>query len=79
MGLNALVAARAHGASRIAITDVRDDNLPVAEQLGVDHALLTPPAMTPLDIASALKAALPPNGPEVVIDCAGFDSTLQVG
>lgn len=78
MGLNALIAAKAYGASKVAITDVREDNLPVAEKLGVDYTLLTPRNMTPLQIAEALHKALPPYGPEVVIDCAGFDSTLQV-
>lgn len=77
MGLNALIAAKAYGASKVAITDVREDNLPVAEKLGVDYTLLTPRNMTPLQIAEALHKALPPYGPEVVIDCAGFDSTLQ--
>ena len=26
-----------------------------------------------------MRAALPPNGPDVVIDCAGFEPTLQAG
>lgn len=72
------VAARGYGASKVAVTDVRSDNLPIAKQLGVDVALLTPRDMTPEDIAAALRAELPPFGPDVVIDCAGFDSTLQV-
>ena len=78
MGLITAAAARGFGASRIAITDIREDNLPVAQALGVDHAILTPRDLTALDIAELLRKALPPNGPEVVIDCAGFDSTLQV-
>lgn len=78
VGLITAVAAKGFGASRIAITDVREDNLPIAKALGCDHTLLTNRSMTPMDIALMLRKALPPFGPEVVIDCAGFDSTLQV-
>ena len=78
VGLITAVAAKGFGASRIAITDIREDNLPIAKALGADHTLLTNRNMTAMDIAQMLKKALPPFGPEVVIDCAGFDSTLQV-
>ncbi len=32
----------------------------------------------PQEVATWMRAALPPNGPDVVIDCAGFEPTLQV-
>ena len=54
-GLNALVAAKAFGASRMAITDVRDDNLGLAEAYGAKHALLTPPSMGNEEAAALLK------------------------
>ena len=47
-------------------------------QVGVSSALLTPPSLSPARIAEELFKLLPPHGPDVVIDCAGFDSTLQV-
>ena len=47
-------------------------------QIGVSAALLTPPSLSPARIAQELVKLLPPHGPDVVIDCAGFDSTLQV-
>ena len=34
---------------------------------------------TPAEVGEWLKASLPPYGPDIVIDCAGFQSTLQVG
>ena len=40
--------------------------------------LLTPPSLSPARIAQELVKLLPPDGPDVVIDCAGFASTLQV-
>ena len=47
-------------------------------QVGVSSALLTPPSLSPARIAEELFKLLPPHGPDVVIDCAGFDSTFQV-
>ena len=78
-GLNALVAAQAFGAGRIAITDVRQDNLPLAKKLGAQHTLLTPVSMTNEDASHLLKSLFPPEGPDIVIDCAGYESTVQVG
>jgi threonine dehydrogenase-like Zn-dependent dehydrogenase len=77
-GLNALAAAKAFGATKIAITDVRDDNLALAKSLGAKHALLTPPSMTNEDAAELVKTQFPPEGPDCVIDCAGYSSTLNV-
>ena len=77
-GLNALVAAQAFGATRIVITDVREDNLPLAEQLGAKFPLLTPPSMTDEKAAKLIESCLPPNGPDCVIDCAGYKSTVLV-
>ncbi|KAK9853643.1 hypothetical protein WJX84_011854 [Apatococcus fuscideae] len=76
MGLNALACARAHGASRIVITDIRDDNLPLAERLGAWKALHTP-MMSPAEAAQQLTSLLPPYGPDTVIDCVGHESTTQ--
>ena len=72
------MAAQAFGATRIVITDVREDNLPLAEQLGAKFPLLTPPSMTDEEAAKLIRSCLPPNGPDCVIDCAGYKSTVLV-
>lgn len=77
-GLNALAAALAFGATKVVITDVREDNLPLAERLGAKFPLLTPPGMSAQEAAKKIRDCLPPDGPDCVIDCAGYDSTLQV-
>ena len=46
-GLNAAVAAKAHAASRVVITDIRPDNFAVAEQVQCP--------VTPQQAASALS------------------------
>ena len=77
-GLNALASAKAFGATKIAITDVREDNLPLAKRLGARHTLLTPQTMTNEEASVLLKDLFPPEGPDCVIDCAGYASTLNV-
>ena len=77
-GLVALMAAKAFGADSVAITDLKNDNLALAEQLGADICLNPKASATPAEVGEWLKASLPPYGPDVVIDCAGFESTLQV-
>ena len=72
------MAAQAFGATRIVITDVREDNLPLAEQLGAKFPLLTPPSMADEEAAKLIRSCLPPNGPDCVIDCAGYKSTVLV-
>lgn len=77
-GLNTLASAKAFGATQIAITDVRDDNLPLAREIGAKHTLLTPQTMTNDEATKLLKSLFPPDGPDCVIDCAGYASTLNV-
>ena len=54
-------------------------SLALAEQLGADVCLNPQASATPAEVGEWLKASLPPYGPDIVIDCAGFQSTLQVG
>lgn len=72
-----LAAARAFSASSVAITDIRPDNLPVAKQLGAKHALDQSQATSASDTVEALKAVFA-DGPDIVIDCVGFESTITV-
>lgn len=79
IGLVTLLAAKAFGADCIAITDLKETNLELAKQLGADAALQASALAVPADAAAALReAAGAPDGFEVVIDCAGFESTMQV-
>jgi len=79
IGLVALMAAKAFGADSVAVTDIKNDNLALAEQLGADVCLNHQASATPAEVGEWLKASLPPYGPDIVIDCAGFQSTLQTG
>ena len=75
-GLLTLIAAKAFGATRLLITDINPTNLARAEQMSAKtycHSSTASPAV----IAKELQYMMAPNGPEVVIDCVGFDSTAQ--
>ena len=72
-----LAAAKAFSASSVAITDIRPDNLPVAKQLGAKHTLDQSQATSASDTVEALKAVFA-EGPDIVIDCVGFESTITV-
>ena len=70
-------AANAFSASSVAITDIRPDNLPVAKALGCKHTLDTSADPSAAGTVEALKAVFA-EGPDIVIDCVGFESTITV-
>ncbi len=73
-----ILAAKAFGASRIAVTDMVEANLALAATMGARHTLLVDPAAPPEEAAQSLREAFGGEGPDIVIDCAGFESTMQV-
>jgi L-iditol 2-dehydrogenase len=75
-GLLTLIAAKAFGATRLMITDINPTNLARAEKMGAKTYCHSSTA-SPADIAKELKGIMAPNGPEIVIDCVGFDSTAE--
>lgn len=79
IGLVTLLAARAYGADAVAVTDLKQPNLDLARQLGADLAQQTSVLEAPAAIAAALRAeAGAADGFDAVIDCAGFEQTMQV-
>ncbi|KAL4857711.1 Sorbitol dehydrogenase [Chlorella vulgaris] len=77
--LVALLSARAFGADAIAITDLKASNLSLATWLGADAAvLIEAQQQAPQAIADALLAANAGVGFDIVIDCAGFQQSMQV-
>eukprot|EP00891_Asterochloris_glomerata_P001257 jgi/Astpho2/1257/Aster-07102 len=77
IGLLALKAVQAYGADNIAIADVKQENLDRAALYGAN--ILFRPRMDDLPEESArrLKAIFPPHGPDIIIDAAGFEVTVQ--
>eukprot|EP00877_Chromochloris_zofingiensis_P014657 jgi/Chrzof1/9445/Cz04g03110.t1 len=77
IGMVTLLCAKAFGADAIAVTDIKESNLQLVESYGatpVQVSLREPPQ----EISSRLKGALAAaSGVDVVIDCAGFQQTLD--
>ena len=72
-----LAAAKAFSASSVTITDIRPGNLPVARTLGAKYALDQSKAVSTAENVEAIRAVFP-EGPDIVIDCVGFSSTVTV-
>ena len=53
-------------------------NLALASTMGATDALLVDPAAPSEEAAQSLRAAFGGEGPDIVIDCAGFENTMQV-
>lgn len=77
-GLVTLLSARAFGADRIVVVDLQRKNLDMASSLGADAVVLSEKGATPEEVGAQIRAALGGGRPEVVIDCAGFEATMQV-
>ena len=73
-----ILAAKAFGAASVTVTDMVDTNLALAAQMGATTTLRVDPTAPPEETAADLKAQLGGEGPDIVIDCAGFESTMQV-
>ena len=71
-------AAKAFAASSIAVADIRPDNLPVAQQLGAKHVLDLSANKSPEAAIDAVRDVFGSAGPDIIIDCAGFESTISV-
>ena len=72
-----LAAALSFGATSVTITDINPDNIKLAQRMGATNTHCHPRTATPPEIAEYLKKLLSPIGPEIVIDCVGFESTVQ--
>lgn len=46
--------------------------------MGADIGILSGRTESPVAVGDRIKSVLGPDGPSVVIDCAGFEATMQV-
>jgi len=73
IGLMTLQAAKAAGVGQVMITDLIQERLSLALDLGADYAVN--PAQT--DLASALAEAFGPQGADAIIECVGVAATAR--
>lgn len=75
IGLLTMLAARAMGASKICVTDVKKDRLDLAKKLGANWVLM---ADTDSDVCAQSVIGLMGAAPDVSFDCCGLEATLSV-
>jgi len=77
IGLVSLLTARAMGAAEICITDINNQRLEVAKQLGAHHAVFVD-TRDARAVAGRVTEALG-SMPDVTIECSGAEASIQTG
>lgn len=73
IGIVTMLACRAFGASNVVITDVLDNRLQAAAELGADSVVNTKKT----NLKEYMADTADSSGMDVVIDCVGIDSTIR--
>ncbi|KAK7074577.1 hypothetical protein SK128_026862 [Halocaridina rubra] len=77
IGLVSLLTAKAMGAGDICITDINENRLAFAKELGANFTLNVQ-GLKPSEVAQKI-CKLIPSPPSVIIECSGADSSYQAG
>jgi len=77
IGLSALIAARSMGAGNIIITDILQDRLDVAKEMGATFTLVVPKDASESDMVKKVHESFG-CAPDVSIDCSGLEITNRL-
>lgn len=77
IGLVNLLAAKAMGAAKVCITDLTENRLQLAKQLGADHTLLVNTG-EPEELAKKVQEVMGGNV-DITIDCCGAEPSIRMG
>lgn len=77
IGLVTLIAAKAMGASKVLITDLLDDRLVVAKNLGANYTLKIEKGVSEEELVKQIHAALG-CAPDKTVDCSGAEATNRL-
>ncbi|KAL1117557.1 hypothetical protein AAG570_003872 [Ranatra chinensis] len=78
IGLVTLMAAKAMGAKRVIVCDPQEHRLKIALDCGADEAVCISSNSAEKTV-DAIKTLLHGSLPDVTLDCAGFQTTAQIG
>jgi len=78
IGLVSLLVAKAMGASEIVITDLFENRLEMAKEMGADHVIKIERGQTPEEVAKVVAEKLG-GMPDRTIECTGAESAIQTG
>jgi len=76
VGLLTVMTAKAYGATKVLITDVVQERLNTAKELGADHTLLITRNDTPQGVAKKVEELMG-ELPNVSMECSGAESAIQ--
>ncbi|XP_030565913.1 sorbitol dehydrogenase-like [Drosophila novamexicana] len=77
IGLVTLLVAQSMGATKILITDLVQQRLDIAKELGATHTLLMKPGDTAENVADRVRQVMG-DEPDKSIDCCGAESTTRL-
>lgn len=77
IGLVTLLTAKAMGASKIMITDLMDDRLTFAKEMGAHYTMKVDREMKEADIVKKIHEEMGQE-PTITIDCSGVESTTRL-
>lgn len=78
IGLLSLLTAKSFGAAKVINTDILDDRLKLAKELGAD-ATINVKGMSASDVAKEVVRLLDGVMPEAGIECTGAQSSTETG
>ncbi|XP_055614684.1 sorbitol dehydrogenase-like isoform X2 [Uranotaenia lowii] len=78
IGLVTLITARSMGAGRIVVTDLLQNRLDVAKELGADATLVIEKGVSEQDVVKKIHALFGGTAPDKTIDCSGAEATSRL-
>lgn len=78
IGLVTLITAQAMGAGRIVMTDLLQNRLDVAKELGADGTLVVERGADEQDVVKKIHALFGGHAPDKTIDCSGAEATSRL-
>lgn len=83
VGVMAMLAAKAFGANRVCITDIKKSRLEMAKQMGADHTMWVDlsqdvASLDPKHLAKEIIDMLGGNKPDFSLECSGVDSSQSM-
>ncbi len=71
IGLITLICAKAYGATRVVLTDINEQRLQLARELGADETILVSKGQTEAELVKKVKAAFGGELPNKTFECSG--------
>jgi len=79
IGLVNLLTAQAMGASEVVITDIMENRLEVARNMGATHVYKVGTGKTAEQMSAEVESLLGGNKPDITIECSGVEASIRFG